>query len=73
MMQTKCPCCMTEHDVQIVTVQEDNMYKGEHVGYTAEYSYCERADRMFADERQIVLNWESMRAAYREKTGSRSV
>lgn len=66
---TRCPSCMNEHEPQHVIVQEQNMFKGHMVEYTAQYTYCEHTDEMFADEQQISLNDISMKDAYREKMG----
>ena len=64
-----CPCCMEEHDVRTVSVMESNEFKGMPVAYNAEYSYCDRADEYYADERQISLNDLAMKNAYRKKAG----
>ncbi len=64
-----CPCCMEKHDVQTVTVPESNTFKGIVIEYTAEYSFCDKADELYADEEQISSNDISMKNAYREKAG----
>ena len=51
-----CICCMEEHEVQIVRVQEQMNYKGMEVGYTAEYEYCEKADEYVAEDDMISRN-----------------
>lgn len=63
----RCPCCMEEHEVQTITVIENNVFKSVPVEYMAEYLYCDQADETFADERQISLNDINMKNAYREK------
>ena len=60
---------MNEHQTQNVSVQEQNIFKGCTVQYTAQYTYCEHTDEMFADEQQISFNDISMKDAYREKVG----
>ena len=30
-----CPCCMEEHEVKIITIQEQNVFKGVPVEYNA--------------------------------------
>lgn len=65
----QCPCCMEEHDVQTISVQESNIFKDVSVEYTAEYRYCDRADETYEDDRQISLNDIAMKNAYREKMG----
>ena len=62
-----CPCCMEEHEVKIITIQEKNVFKGIPVEYYAEYHYCSQADEIYADEQQISANDISMKKAYREK------
>lgn len=64
-----CPCCMEEHVVQTIEVMEENVFKGASVEFRAEYTYCDRADETFAEERQISANDISMKNAYREKMG----
>ena len=64
-----CPCCMDEHEVQMITVQEKNVFKGVPLEYDAEYYYCDRADETYADEPQISANDIAMKNAYREKMG----
>ena len=36
-----CPCCMEEHEAQMITVQEKNVFKGVPVEYDAEDDYVE--------------------------------
>ncbi|MCD8348018.1 MAG: DUF4065 domain-containing protein [Lachnospiraceae bacterium] len=64
-----CLCCMEEHEVQRVTIVENNIFKGVSVEYSAEYFYCDSADELYADERQISLNDIAMKNSYREKMG----
>ncbi len=64
-----CACCMEEHEVQRVVITESNIFKGEPVEYNAEYFYCDLADELYADERQISINDIAMKNAYREKMG----
>ena len=64
-----CPCCMEEHEVKIITIQEQNVFKGVTVEYDAEYHYCDRADETYADEPQISANDIAMKNAYRAKMG----
>lgn len=64
-----CLCCMEEHEVQRVTIVENNMFKGVPVEYNAEYFYCDLADELYADEQQISLNDIAMKNCYREKVG----
>ena len=64
-----CPCCMEDHEVQVVVVQENNVFKGVSVEYNAEYLYCDRADETYAEVQQISQNDIAMKDAYREKMG----
>ena len=64
-----CPCCMEEHEVKIITIQEKNVFKGVPVEYCAEYHYCSQAEETYADEQQISTNDIAMKNAYREKMG----
>lgn len=69
MAERLCTCCMEEHTVQTVRVQEKNLIHGVLVEYPAEYFYCERADAFYADEKRILSNDTAMKDAYREKVG----
>ncbi|MCD8395991.1 MAG: DUF4065 domain-containing protein [Lachnospiraceae bacterium] len=64
-----CLCCMEAHDVQRVTIIENNIFKGVSVDYNAEYFYCDSADELYADEQQISVNDIAMKNSYREKMG----
>ena len=64
-----CPCCMENHEVQVIGVTEHNVFKNVPVDYCAEYFYCDRAYETYADEAQMSLNDISMKNAYREKVG----
>ena len=62
-----CICCMEEHEVQIVRVQEHTSFKGMAVDYTAEYEYCENADEYIAEDEMISRNDVAMKDAYRKR------
>ena len=64
-----CTCCMEEHEVKTVLIQENNIFKGVPVKYDAEYFYCDRADETYADEQQISQNDIAMKNAYRVHEG----
>ena len=64
-----CPCCMEDHDVKIVEIEEENVFKGEHIIYPAEYYYCENDDEYYAEDSMISRNGLSLRNAYRQKMG----
>lgn len=63
-----CMCCMEEHDVQIVHVQEHVEYKGIEVDYTAEYEYCTNAEEYVAEDEMISRNDIAMKDAYRKSS-----
>ena len=64
-----CECCMEEHDVQEVLLQETNIFKGESVAYTARYFYCDNEGTYFEDEDMLSENSMALRNAYRKITG----
>lgn len=64
-----CSCCMEEHDVKIVNVCENTVFKNEKVEYMAEYFYCDAAEELYMDESMINRNDVRMKDAYRRKEG----
>ena len=64
-----CPCCMEEHEVLVVLVQEKTVFKGVEVTYNATYEYCERCDEYNATEEMITANDIAIKNAYRNKMG----
>ena len=62
-----CPCCMEEHDVKTVIVNETSAFKDTKVEYGACYLYCDKADEYYMDEHQIRNNGMSLKNAYRKK------
>ena len=64
-----CMCCMKEHEVKIVRIMDDNIYKGVDIKYPANYYYCEDADEYYNDENQLSENDLSMKNEYRKKVG----
>jgi putative zinc finger/helix-turn-helix YgiT family protein len=63
----QCPCCMENHDVRKIRIEEQNTFKGMSVKYDAEYFYCDKADEMYADEEQISENDIKMKNSYRQE------
>lgn len=61
-----CICCMEEHEVLLVEVPEENIYKGQHVQYQATYEYCEHTDEYVASEELLSRNDIAMKNAYRK-------
>ena len=64
-----CLCCMKEHEVSIVKLREDNIFKGKAVEYEAMYEYCENTDELIASEEMISANDAEMKNAYLKKVG----
>lgn len=64
-----CTCCMEEHEVKTVLVNEQATLKKEKVVYEAEYLYCDQADELFMNEQQMQENDIRLKDAYREKEG----
>lgn len=61
-----CECCMTEHEVKTVLVNEQLTFKGIKVDYEAQYQYCDVAEEYYATEEQVSNNDISMKNAYRK-------
>ena len=59
-----CLSCMEVHDVQIISIIEENIYKGRRISYPAEYFYCERSGETYADEEMITANHAAMQNAF---------
>ena len=64
-----CTSCMEEHDVKVVEIEEENIFKGESITYSAEYFYCDNDDEYYAEDDMISRNGLSLRNAYRQKMG----
>ena len=64
-----CTCCMEEHVVKTVQIREKTTFKNREVQYEAEYLYCDAADELYADERQMRVNDIRMKDAYRIAEG----
>ena len=48
-----CACCMEEHEVKTVLVEEQAIFKDVRVAYDASYLYCEVAEELYMDEQQM--------------------
>lgn len=68
-MKKLCLCCMEEHEIMLVRVDEKNMFKDEEIEYQAIYEYCEETDEYFEPEELISQNDISLKNAYRVKVG----
>lgn len=64
-----CMCCMEEHEVKTVLVKEQATFKGVTVGYDASYLYCDVAEELYMDERQMQENDKCLKNAYRKMEG----
>ncbi len=64
-----CTCCMEEHEVKMVSMQEHLTFKGIVVEYIAKYTYCDIAEELYANEEQMQENDIVMKDAYREIQG----
>lgn len=64
-----CTCCMEEHDVKTVLIDEDAVFKNVPVAYEASYLYCDAAEELYMDEQQMQENDIRMKDAYRTAEG----
>ncbi len=64
-----CLSCMEAHQIQQVTVTEENIFKGKRVKYPASYEYCPNTDAPTATDEMIDLNDISFKDAYRKAAG----
>lgn len=64
-----CTCCMEEHEVKTVLVKEQATFKNVKVDYDAFYLYCDEAEELYMDERQMQENDVRLKDAYRKAEG----
>lgn len=64
-----CTCCMEEHEVKTVLLEDEAAFKGVEVTYEAEYLYCDRAEELYMNEDEIQENDIRLKDAYRKKEG----
>lgn len=64
-----CACCMEEHEVKTVLVKETVAFKNTEVAYDAFYLYCDAAEELYMDERQLQENDARLKDAYRKAEG----
>ncbi len=64
-----CPCCMEEHEVKTVLMDDQATFKNRKVEYDASYLFCDLAKEFYMDEQQIQDNDIRMKDAYRKKEG----
>ena len=59
-----CMCCMEEHDVKTVLVEEQTTFKNTKIKYEASYLYCDLAEELYMDEQQMTENYIRIKEAY---------
>lgn len=64
-----CTCCMEEHEVKTVLVEENATFKNVKVIYDASYLYCDVAEELYMDEQQMQDNDVRLKNAYRKAEG----
>ncbi|UNC93498.1 type II TA system antitoxin MqsA family protein [Candidatus Contubernalis alkaliaceticus] len=64
-----CLICMEEHEVDIVEIVEQEIFKGEELSFNSIYEYCANADELLETEEMIKKNSLAMKDAYRKKVG----
>lgn len=64
-----CTCCMEEHEVKTVLVQEHSTFKNVNVSYEALYFYCDMTEELYMDEVQMQENDIAVKDAYRKARG----
>lgn len=64
-----CTCCMEEHEVKTVLVEENTTFKNVKVNYDASYLYCDIAEELYMDEQQMQDNDVRLKNAYRKAEG----
>jgi len=64
-----CPCCMEEHEVWTVSLEESNIFKGKKINYPAVFAYCENAEEYYSTEEMMDANDIAMKDAYRRSMG----
>lgn len=56
-----CSACLSEHIIQVVEIQEEELYKEKDVRFMAEYNYCNVYDMLTENEEQIRKNFRRMK------------
>ena len=60
----RCLCCRTRHAVEYVEREEQSLYKGRLVTYTAMYKYCYKADELISDTEALAANYLALEKAW---------
>ena len=61
-----CTCCMEEHEVKTVLVEEKMTFRNVKIVYEATYFWCDAADVFYMDEEQMQKNYLNQKAAYQK-------
>ncbi len=64
-----CISCMEEHEVQLVRVLENTVFKDKPLEYYVVYEYCEKSEEFWETEEYITQNNIAMKDAYRDSMG----
>lgn len=59
-----CTGCLSGHKIQVVEIQEEELYKDKLVKFIAEYNYCNIYDILTENEEQIRKNLKRMKEEY---------
>ncbi len=62
-----CMCCMEEHEVKLVELKEQNVFKGVKVEYLTRLEYCDASGETHATEVMVEQNDLAMKDAYRRR------
>ena len=61
-----CTCCMEEHEVKTVLVEEKMTFQNVKMVYEATYFGCHAAPVCYMDEEQMQKNYLNQKAAYQK-------
>lgn len=64
-----CTCCMEQHDIKKVLVNEHTTFKNVDVSYEAVYYYCDLSEEYYVDENIMQDNDIRIKDSYRKKIG----
>jgi hypothetical protein len=58
---------MKAHEVEIIKIPEEMIYKGVELSYEIDVTHCKKTDEYWEEEDQIRSNWQEMRKAHYRK------
>lgn len=64
-----CLNCMEKHNVDVIQLEEREIFKNEEVDFVAVYKYCSNTKEFLETEDMIRTNSLAIKDAYREKVG----